>query len=201
MSGLRRALRGAAGGVGRVRFTTRLIVFGYPLIEFLLLWLLASVIGWGWAPHRDRPRCSRRNRDHGAMQAQARRFGAGRDRTRARAGTRRVHRRAVPRGALFPGPRVWIRSRGACPFTPAHPSVGDPPDDPRASTRSRGLIECPGSPPPAPSFRGLSLAPKIQMFRIFRAFPIFRTAPATQMTLRTNPNHRGELFLREPREP
>ena len=32
-----------------MRFTTRLIVFGYPLIEFLLLWLLASVIGWGWA--------------------------------------------------------------------------------------------------------------------------------------------------------
>jgi len=32
-----------------MRFTTRLIVFGYPLVEFLLLWLIASVIGWGWA--------------------------------------------------------------------------------------------------------------------------------------------------------
>ena len=32
-----------------VRFRTRLIVFGYPLGEFLLLWLIASVIGWGWA--------------------------------------------------------------------------------------------------------------------------------------------------------
>ena len=32
-----------------MRFTTRLIVFGYPLVEFLLVWLIASVIGWGWA--------------------------------------------------------------------------------------------------------------------------------------------------------
>ena len=32
-----------------MRFTTRLIVFGYPLVEFVLLWLIASVIGWGWA--------------------------------------------------------------------------------------------------------------------------------------------------------
>ena len=32
-----------------MRFRTRLIVFGYPLGEFLLLWLIASVIGWGWA--------------------------------------------------------------------------------------------------------------------------------------------------------
>ena len=32
-----------------MRFKTRLIVFGYPLGEFLLLWLIASEIGWGWA--------------------------------------------------------------------------------------------------------------------------------------------------------
>ena len=32
-----------------MRFRTRLIVFGYPLVEFLLLWVIASVIGWGWA--------------------------------------------------------------------------------------------------------------------------------------------------------
>lgn len=32
-----------------VRFRTRLIVFGYPLGEFLLLWLIATIIGWGWA--------------------------------------------------------------------------------------------------------------------------------------------------------
>jgi len=32
-----------------VRFKTRLIVFGYPLGELLLLWLIASVVGWGWA--------------------------------------------------------------------------------------------------------------------------------------------------------
>ena len=32
-----------------MRLTTRLIVFGYPLVEFLLVWLIASVIGWGWA--------------------------------------------------------------------------------------------------------------------------------------------------------
>ncbi|MCP4894178.1 MAG: FxsA family protein [Actinomycetales bacterium] len=32
-----------------MRFRTRLIVFGYPLVEFLLLWLIASVVGWGWA--------------------------------------------------------------------------------------------------------------------------------------------------------
>ena len=32
-----------------MRFKTRLIVFGYPLGELLLLWLIASVVGWGWA--------------------------------------------------------------------------------------------------------------------------------------------------------
>ena len=32
-----------------MRLTTRLIVFGYPLVEFLLVWWIASVIGWGWA--------------------------------------------------------------------------------------------------------------------------------------------------------
>ena len=32
-----------------MRFRTRLIVFGYPLGEFLLLWLIATIIGWGWA--------------------------------------------------------------------------------------------------------------------------------------------------------
>jgi len=32
-----------------MRFTTRLIVFGYPLAEILVLWAVASVIGWGWA--------------------------------------------------------------------------------------------------------------------------------------------------------
>ena len=32
-----------------MRFTTRVIVFGYPLAEILVLWGVASVIGWGWA--------------------------------------------------------------------------------------------------------------------------------------------------------
>ena len=30
-------------------FKARLVVFGYPLAEILLLWGIASVIGWGWA--------------------------------------------------------------------------------------------------------------------------------------------------------
>lgn len=30
-------------------FRGRLIVFGYPLAEILVLWGIASLIGWGWA--------------------------------------------------------------------------------------------------------------------------------------------------------
>jgi len=30
-------------------FRSRLIVFGYPLAEILVLWGVASLIGWGWA--------------------------------------------------------------------------------------------------------------------------------------------------------
>jgi UPF0716 protein FxsA len=30
-------------------FRSRLIVFGYPLAEVLVLWAVASLIGWGWA--------------------------------------------------------------------------------------------------------------------------------------------------------
>lgn len=30
-------------------FRGRLIVFGYPLAEILILWGVASIIGWGWA--------------------------------------------------------------------------------------------------------------------------------------------------------
>jgi len=30
-------------------FKGRLVVFGYPLVEILLLWGVASLIGWGWA--------------------------------------------------------------------------------------------------------------------------------------------------------
>lgn len=32
-----------------MRFRARLIVFGYPLVEILILWGIATVIGWGWA--------------------------------------------------------------------------------------------------------------------------------------------------------
>lgn len=30
-------------------FKERLVVFGYPLVEMLLLWGVASLVGWGWA--------------------------------------------------------------------------------------------------------------------------------------------------------
>jgi len=30
-------------------FRGRLVLFGYPLAEILVLWGLASIIGWGWA--------------------------------------------------------------------------------------------------------------------------------------------------------
>jgi UPF0716 protein FxsA len=30
-------------------FRARLLVFGYPLTEILVLWAVASIIGWGWA--------------------------------------------------------------------------------------------------------------------------------------------------------
>ncbi len=32
-----------------MKFTGRLLFFGYPLAEILVLWGVASVIGWGWA--------------------------------------------------------------------------------------------------------------------------------------------------------
>lgn len=32
-----------------MRFTSRLLFFGYPLAEILVLWGVASLIGWGWA--------------------------------------------------------------------------------------------------------------------------------------------------------
>lgn len=30
-------------------FRTRLLVFGYPLVEILAFWGVATLIGWGWA--------------------------------------------------------------------------------------------------------------------------------------------------------
>jgi UPF0716 protein FxsA len=30
-------------------FRARLLIFGYPLAEILILWGIASLIGWGWA--------------------------------------------------------------------------------------------------------------------------------------------------------
>ncbi len=38
-----------AGKVVTVGFRGRLLVFGYPLAEILVLWGIASLIGWGWA--------------------------------------------------------------------------------------------------------------------------------------------------------
>jgi UPF0716 protein FxsA len=32
-----------------MKFTGRLLFFGYPLAEILVLWGVASLIGWGWA--------------------------------------------------------------------------------------------------------------------------------------------------------
>lgn len=32
-----------------MKFTTRLVVFGFPLAEILVLWGVAAMIGWGWA--------------------------------------------------------------------------------------------------------------------------------------------------------
>lgn len=32
-----------------MRFRTRVIVFGYPLVEVLAFWVVGEAIGWGWA--------------------------------------------------------------------------------------------------------------------------------------------------------
>ncbi len=103
--------------------------FGYPLGEFLLLWLIASVIGWGWAligillsiPIGI---AVMRNASAGARVVL-------RESDPERAGAGGFQCGALLGGAVLPGARLRIGSCRPSAARAAYPSVGHAQNDPR----------------------------------------------------------------------